>query len=105
MNARITTVGRSALGLTAALAATLLAGQPVAEACTRVLWVSPDNQVFVGRTQDWTEKAGHAFRLFPRGAQRVGAVAENPHSGPPSTEAWSSRRTTWVPMRGSTRRA
>ena len=47
--------------------------------CTRVLWVSPDGQVFVGRTQDWTEKAGHAFRLHPRGAQRVGAVAENPH--------------------------
>ncbi len=77
--ARNTTVGRSALGLTVALAATLLAGLPVAEACTRVLWVSPDNQVFVGRTQDWMEKAGHAFRLFPRGAQRVGAVAENPH--------------------------
>jgi len=77
--ARNTTVGRSALGLTVALAATLLAGLPVAEACTRVLWVSPDNQVFVGRTQDWTEKAGHAFRLFPRGVQRVGAVAENPH--------------------------
>ena len=83
-NARITTVRRSALGLTAALAATLLAGQPVADACTRVLWVSPDNQVFVGRTQDWTEKAGHAFRLFPRGGQRVGAVAENPHR-------WTSR--------------
>jgi penicillin V acylase-like amidase (Ntn superfamily) len=47
--------------------------------CTRVLWVSPDGQVFVGRTQDWTEKAGHAFRLHPRGVQRVGAVAENPH--------------------------
>jgi choloylglycine hydrolase len=48
-------------------------------ACTRVLWSAPDGQVFVGRTQDWTEKAGHAFRVFPRGAQRTGAVAENPH--------------------------
>lgn len=47
--------------------------------CTRVLWASPDNQVFVGRTQDWTEKAGSAFRVYPRGVARAGAVAENPH--------------------------
>jgi choloylglycine hydrolase len=49
-----------------------------AQSCTRVLWASPDGQVLVGRTQDWTEKAGHAFRLFPRGMERTGAVAENP---------------------------
>jgi choloylglycine hydrolase len=48
-------------------------------ACTRVLWNSPDNQVLVGRTQDWTEKANSAFRIYPRGIERVGAVAENPH--------------------------
>jgi choloylglycine hydrolase len=52
--------------------------------CTRVLWASPDNQVFVGRTQDWTERANSAFRVFPRGIERVGAVAENPHR-------WTSR--------------
>ncbi len=50
-----------------------------AQACTRVLWAAPDGQVLVGRTQDWTEKAGHAFRVFPRGMERSGAVAENPH--------------------------
>jgi hypothetical protein len=44
-----------------------LLGVHDALACTRVLWQSPDNQVLVGRTQDWTEKAGHAFRVFPRG--------------------------------------
>jgi choloylglycine hydrolase len=47
--------------------------------CSRVLWVAGDGQVFVGRTQDWTEKAGSAFRVYPRGIERVGAVAENPH--------------------------
>jgi penicillin V acylase-like amidase (Ntn superfamily) len=36
--------------------------------------------VLVGRTQDWTEKAGHAFRVFPRGIERTGAVAENPRT-------------------------
>jgi len=61
----------------AALTIGLLAAQD-ALACTRVLWMSPDGQVLVGRTQDWTEKAGHAFRMFPRGIERTGAVAENP---------------------------
>ena len=36
--------------------------------------------MFVGRTQDWTEKADSSFRVYPRGIQRVGAVAENPHT-------------------------
>ncbi|MFN3890959.1 MAG: linear amide C-N hydrolase [Beijerinckiaceae bacterium] len=47
--------------------------------CTRVVWSAPDGQVFVGRTQDWTEKANSSFRVFPRGMERTGAVAENPH--------------------------
>ncbi|MFO0815054.1 MAG: linear amide C-N hydrolase [Gemmatales bacterium] len=47
--------------------------------CSRVLWVAGDGQVFVGRTQDWTEKANSAFRVFPRGIVRTGAVVENPH--------------------------
>jgi choloylglycine hydrolase len=60
----------------------VLAGLFAAEsamACTRVLWSAPDGQVLVGRTQDWTEKANSAFRLYPRGIERVGAVGENPH--------------------------
>ena len=47
--------------------------------CTRVLWDDGKGDVFVGRTQDWTEKANSAFRVYPRGIERVGAVAENPH--------------------------
>jgi hypothetical protein len=42
-------------------------------------WSAPDGEVFVGRTQDWTEKANSAFRVYPRGIERTGAVAENPH--------------------------
>jgi penicillin V acylase-like amidase (Ntn superfamily) len=51
----------------------------VALSCTRVVWVAADGQVFVGRTQDWTEKADSAFRVYPRGMERTGAVKENPH--------------------------
>ena len=79
MNARIRTTRRSALGLAMTLTACLMAVQPAAFACSRVLWASPDNQVFVGRTQDWTEKANSAFRVYPRGLERTGAVAQNPH--------------------------
>lgn len=60
----------------------LLAGllcAPSARPCSRVMWVPGDGHVFVGRTQDWTEKANSAFRLYPRGMDRVGAVSENPH--------------------------
>ncbi len=62
--------------------AVLLAGlvsTSSALSCTRVMWVAGDNQVFVGRTQDWTERANSAFRVYPRGIKRTGAVAENPH--------------------------
>lgn len=70
---------RTASVLSAALAAALLSPPTTALACSRVLWAAGDGQVFVGRTQDWTEKAGSAFRVHPRGAKRVGAVAQNPH--------------------------
>jgi choloylglycine hydrolase len=46
--------------------------------CSRVLWSAGDGQVFVGRTQDWTEKINSAFRVYPRGIERTGAVADNP---------------------------
>ncbi len=47
--------------------------------CSRVLWNSGNGHIFVGRTQDWTEKINSAFHVYPRGIERTGAVAENPH--------------------------
>jgi penicillin V acylase-like amidase (Ntn superfamily) len=61
-----------------------LSSAPTALPCSRVLWVAGDGQVFVGRTQDWTERANSAFRVYPRGIERTGAVAVNPHK-------WTSR--------------
>ncbi|MEI6265311.1 MAG: linear amide C-N hydrolase [Sphingobacteriia bacterium] len=52
----------------------------IAFPCSRVIWVSANGQVFVGRTQDWTEKANTAFRMYPRGIKRTGAVKDNPYS-------------------------
>ncbi len=73
---------RSVLALTVCLIGLFSAS--TALPCSRVLWVAGDGQVFVGRTQDWTEKAGSAFRVYPRGIERTGAVSENPHK-------WTSR--------------
>lgn len=79
MKIKSSTVARTALGVMAGLAAGLLARQRAAHACSRVLWDAGNEQVFVGRTQDWTERADSAFRMYPRGIARRGAVAENPH--------------------------
>ena len=56
-----------------------LLASPLANPCSRVLWDSGTGQVLVGRTQDWTERANSAFRVYPRGIERRGSVAENPH--------------------------
>ncbi|MCU0720620.1 MAG: linear amide C-N hydrolase [Pirellula sp.] len=44
-----------------------------------MLWAPEGGHVYVGRTNDWTGKVDSAFRLFPRGIERVGAVTQNPH--------------------------
>jgi choloylglycine hydrolase len=79
MKMKTRNAGRSAVALAAAALAGLLAFEPVAHACSRVLWAAPDGQVFVGRTQDWTERVNSSFRVHPRGTERVGAVARNPY--------------------------
>ncbi|HMS34102.1 MAG TPA: hypothetical protein PKC91_08445 [Ignavibacteria bacterium] len=43
-----------------------------------MLWVTAGGHVYVGSTQDWTEKANSAFRMYKRGISRTGAVQENP---------------------------
>jgi choloylglycine hydrolase len=79
MEKRTRIARRSAVALATAAVVGLLVFEPVAQACSRVVWTAPDGQVFVGRTQDWTERANSAFRVYPRGLERVGAVAQNPH--------------------------
>jgi choloylglycine hydrolase len=67
------------LRMLAVLFVMLMAVSSVADACSRVLWAPKDGVVLVGRTNDWTGKVESAFRKFPRGIERVGAVAVNPH--------------------------
>jgi choloylglycine hydrolase len=80
MKIKTSTVARSAVGVMVGVAAGLLARQRAARACSRVLWDSGNEHVFVGRTQDWTERTGSSFHMYPRGTARRGAVAQNPHN-------------------------
>ena len=46
-------------------------GQPV-KACTRAVYIGPDNMVITGRTMDWKEDIQSNLYLFPRGIKRAG---------------------------------
>ncbi|MBE9170566.1 linear amide C-N hydrolase [Pleurocapsales cyanobacterium LEGE 06147] len=59
--------------------------QPVADACTRILWNTNKLAVVVGRSMDWPESTEPMLTVFPRGMKRDGGllgsnvvVKENP---------------------------
>ena len=61
----------------AAIAATLaLSVASVAEACTRALYVGPENRVLTGRSMDWKLPMVSNLWVFPRGMERDGAAGE-----------------------------
>lgn len=47
------------------------------DACTRAVYLGPDNMVVTGRTMDWKEDIKSNIYLFPRGIKRSGAKTEN----------------------------
>lgn len=55
-----------------AVAALLSVGMQNAEACTRAVYLGPDNMVITGRTMDWKEDIMSNIYVFPRGIQRAG---------------------------------
>lgn len=48
-----------------------------AEACTRAVYLGPDNMIVTGRTMDWREDIQTNLYLFPRGMKRAGADKGN----------------------------
>lgn len=42
------------------------------EACTRAVYIGPDNLIVTGRTMDWKEDIMSNLYVFPRGIQRAG---------------------------------
>lgn len=45
---------------------------PRVEACTRAVYIGPDNLIVTGRTMDWKEDIMSNLYVFPRGIQRAG---------------------------------
>ena len=46
-------------------------------ACTRAVYLGPDQMVITGRTMDWKEDLKSNIYLFPRGMKRAGADSGN----------------------------
>lgn len=65
-------------------AATTMLVAPVAEACTRVVYLGANDQIITARSMDWRVDVGTNLWIFPRGMKRNGEV------GPGSIE-WTSK--------------
>lgn len=60
-------------GLIALVAAGVAMGQP-AQACTRAVYLGPDNTIITIRSMDWKTNIGSNLWVFPRGMARDGAA-------------------------------
>lgn len=47
------------------------------DACTRAVYLGPDNMVVTGRTMDWKEDPQSNIYFFPRGMARRGGITDN----------------------------
>lgn len=70
--------------LAAMLLSTSMLVSPVAEACTRFVYLGADNQVLTARSMDWKTDIGSNIWVFPRGMKRSGAAG-------PNSIAWTSK--------------
>ncbi len=62
-----------ALALSAALC---LLAVPVAESCTRAVYLGPEDRILTGRSMDWKLPMVSNLWVFPRGMERDGAAGE-----------------------------
>ena len=71
----------AAAALTTSLA---LLAAPSAEACTRAVYLGPDDRVLTARSMDWKLPMVSNLYVFPRGMERSGAAGER-------SARWTSR--------------
>ena len=48
-----------------------------ADACTRAVYLGPDNMIVTGRTMDWKEDPQSNLYLFPRGMEKQAGMTDN----------------------------
>lgn len=58
------------------VASMLCTGPRKAEACTRAVYIGPDNMVVTGRTMDWKEDIMSNIYVFPEGWQEPDIIRE-----------------------------
>lgn len=59
-------------GVALLLVAASLGSIQQVEACTRAVYIGPEQMVVTGRTMDWKEDLHSNLYVFPRGIQRTG---------------------------------
>ncbi|WP_136645300.1 linear amide C-N hydrolase [Tabrizicola sp. YIM 78059] len=64
---------RSAVAMAAAV---IMAAAPVAEACTRAVYLGPEGRILTGRSMDWKLPMVSNLWAFPRGIVRNGAAGD-----------------------------
>ena len=79
-----TEMHRSKIAFAATMIACLAFGSSRADACTRCVYLGPQDTVLVARSMDWVEDPGTNLYSFPRGMQRDGAAG-------PKSLAWTSK--------------
>jgi penicillin V acylase-like amidase (Ntn superfamily) len=75
MRIQKTLVGSASACLT--LAAVLLLTSTTSDACTRCVYLGPDDTVITGRTMDWKDEMDTYLWVLPRGIERTGETGEN----------------------------
>ncbi len=71
-------VGKTAVrSVTSALAALLMFGQTTAEACTRLVYLGPNDNIITARSMDWKSDVATNLWILPRGIERDGQAGPN----------------------------
>lgn len=85
------TTGQNIFGALAVVAGALLAWQPAAHACTRLLWNDNHLAVMVGRSMDWPESTEPILTVLPRGMKRDGGLAGSDVVVKDNPARWTSK--------------
>ena len=74
----MTFIGKSARSIvSAALASLLVLVQTSAEACTRLVYLGPDDNIITARSMDWKSDVATNLWVLPRGTERDGQAGPN----------------------------
>lgn len=85
--------------------ATIILGNTIADACTRVVYKGPENTIVTARSMDWKDEIDANLWIFPRGLEKDGAVGKNSIKwtskyGSVITSAWDIATTDGINEKG-----